>query len=140
MSLLPLPTRRPERKHVLAAVFGLLGVTFMIGAVLTASGLALPFTSHNPDRVRAGSIVVDLPTTTTAPANLAAATPTTGRDVSRAVEPVAFPAPASTTPTSAPRGATTTAPSTTLPTVPPATSPTLLPPLGGLGRSGLGRG
>ncbi len=132
MSLLPVPSRLPARKHLLAAGFGLLGLALMAGAVMTASGLTLPFTSGDPERVRAGSIVVDGPTTTQA--STRATTSTTRRpDIPRALDPVAIPGPTGTSPaTTTARPAPTTT-STSLPTV-----PTLLPPIGGLGRGGLG--
>jgi hypothetical protein len=130
MSLLPLPSRLPARKHLLAAGFGLLGLSLMAAAVITASGLTLPFTSGDPERVRAGSIVVDAPTTT---AQAPATTTTTTGNRSRALDPVVIPAPAgSTSPTSAARPAPTTT-TTSLPVTPP----TLLPPIGGLGLGGL---
>ena len=126
MSLLPLPTRLPARKHLLAAVFSLLGLAVMAVAVMTASGLTLPFTSGDPERVRAGSIVVDAPTTTTEAPR--ATTSTTAGNRSRALDPVVIPAPTgSSTPTTVRPAPTTT--STTLPVTPP----TLLPPIGGLG-------
>ena len=130
MSLLPLPSRLPARKHLLAAGFGILGLSLMAAAVMTASGLTLPFTSGGPERVRAGTIVVDAPTTTS---DAPATTSTTRRaDVSRALDPVAVPGPTGSTPptTSGRTGTTTT--STTLPVTPP----TLLPPIGGLGLGG----
>jgi hypothetical protein len=139
MSLLPLPTRLPARKHVLAAAFSLLGLAVMAMAVMTASGLTLPFTSGDPARVRAGSVLVDAPTTTTtAPAQAVAAPPTTNVSRSRALDPVAVPGPTpTTTPPTTVRRSTTPPPttSTTLPPVPP-----LIPGLGGLGQGGLGRG
>lgn len=136
MSLLPLPSRLPERKHVLAIVFGLLGLAFMIGAVLTASGLALPFTSRDPANVRTGSILIDAPTTTAPPADVAAgATTTTGVNQARALDPVGVPGPTTAPPSTAPRGTpTTTSTSTTLPPVPP-----LILPLGGVSESLMGR-
>ena len=127
MSLLPLPSRLPARKHLLAAGFGILGLSLMAAAVMTASGLTLPFTSGGQERVRAGTIVVESPTTTTeAPA--AAAPPTTRR---ADVDPVAVPGPSGSPTTTARTGTTTT--STTLPVTPP----TLIPPIGGLGLGGL---
>jgi hypothetical protein len=125
MSLLPLPSRLPARKHLLAAAFGLLGLALMVGAVMTASGLTLPFTSGDPERVRAGSVLVDAPnpTTTTPPAST---TSTTRRsEVSRALDPVAAPAPTTPPAPSGPRPTPTTSTSTSLPTV-----PTLLPRIG----------
>ena len=126
MSLLPLPTRLPARKHLLAAGFGILGVALMVGAVLNASGLTLPFTSGGPERVRAGSILVDEPGTTTTEAPGPTTTTTRRPELSRALDPAPIGAPTATsTPAGAPRPTTTTSTSTTLPTV-----PTLLPPLG----------
>jgi hypothetical protein len=128
MSLLPLPSRLPARKHLLAAGFGLLGLSLMAAAVMTASGLTLPFTSGDPERVRAGSIVVDAPTTTTeAPPATSSTTRRAG--VSPALDPVAVPGPTGSSP---PTTAARPAPTTTTTTL-PVTPPTLLPPIGGLG-------
>jgi hypothetical protein len=130
MSLLPLPSRLPARKHLMAAGFGLLGLALMAAAVMTASGLTLPFTSGGPERVRAGSIVVDAPTTTTVAPRPTTST-TSGVNRSRALDPAAVPGPTgATSPTttrSAPRATTTTL---------PVTPPTLLPPIGPLGLGG----
>ena len=110
-----------------------MGLALMAAAVMNASGLTLPFTSGDPERVRVGSILVDAPTTTT---DAASATTTTTRraDVSRALDPVAVPGPSgATSPTSPPR---TVPPPTT--TTLPVTTPTLLPPnIGGLGLGGI---
>jgi hypothetical protein len=128
MSLLPLPSRLPARKHLLAAGFGLLGVALMVGAVMNASGLTLPFTSGEPERVRAGSVVVDAPnptTTTQAPSATTSTTPNPDR--SRALAPVAIPAPTTTAPPARPRQ---TPPPSTSTTLPAPSVPTLLPPLG----------
>jgi hypothetical protein len=132
MSLLPLPSRLPARKHVMALVFGLVGVGLMAAAVLTASGLGSPFRARGPESVRTGAVLVNEPgTTTTRPSTTTAAAAT---EQKRAL--VAVPqAPA----TSAPRGSSTPttrapAPTTTstLPPLPPTTVPGLL---GGLGKA-----
>ena len=133
MSLLPLPSRLPARKHLLAAGFGLLGLSLMAAAVMTASGLTLPFTSGDPERVRAGSIVVDAPTTTTTEAPPPTTATTAGTNRSRALDPVAVPGPIGSTP---PTTVGRTAPTTTTTSL-PVTPPTLLPPIGGLGVGGL---
>ena len=132
MSLLPLPSRLPARKHVLALVFGLLGVGLMAAAVFTASGLALPFTSRDPSSVRTDAVLVDAPSTTTT--TLAPGTTTTLAPRTRAVAPAAVPGPTipAAAVTTVPSGRPTTTTSITLP-------PTTLPLLGGLGR-GLGGG
>ncbi|HEV7888569.1 MAG TPA: hypothetical protein VGO92_13510 [Acidimicrobiales bacterium] len=133
MSLLPLPSRLPARKHVLALVFGLLGVGLMAAAVFTASGLALPFTSRDPSSVRTDAVLVDAPSTTTT--TLAPGTTTTAiAPRTRAVAPAAVPGPTipAAAVTTVPSGRPTTTTSITLP-------PTTLPLLGGLGR-GLGGG
>src|SRR5688500_9305212 len=65
MSLLPLPSRLPARKHVMAFVFGLVGLSLMMAAVLTASGLGSPFRARGPETVRTGAVVVNEPTTST---------------------------------------------------------------------------
>jgi hypothetical protein len=135
MSLLPLPTRLPARKHLLAGLFAVVGLGFMLLAVLTASGLSLPFTSHGSSSVRSDAVLVNTPETTTT------TTPAGGQPViavSRALAPAAVPGPTagpSTPATTAPPRGGTTPPesSTTLPTVP--TAPTLVPPLGGLGQA-----
>jgi hypothetical protein len=127
MSLLPLPSRLPARKHLLAAGFGLLGLALMVGAVMNASGLTLPFTSGDPERVRAGSVLVDAPNPTTTAAPLASTPTTANPDRSRALAPAAVPGPTSTAPSVRPRPTPTTSTSTTLPST---SVPTLLPPLG----------
>ena len=137
MSHLPLPERLPERKHVLAAVFGLLGLGLMVMAVLTASGLASPFNGGDPESVRTGAVLVSEPSTTTT--TVAGTAVVAGP--ARALAPAAFSAP-TTTPsptTAAPRrGGTTT---TTAPIVPPTTvPPTTIPLLGGIGNSLSGGG
>jgi hypothetical protein len=130
MSVLPPSPRLPARKHVLAGVFGVLGLGLMVMAVLTASGLATPFSSDGPEGVSTDAVLVNAPeetTTTTATAS------TSSPAVNRAVAAAPFSAPATTAPptTSQPRtpGPTTT---TLVPptTVPPTTIPGLLDGLG----------
>jgi hypothetical protein len=130
MSLLPLPSRLPARKHVLAGVFGVLGLGLMVMAVLTASGLASPFSGDGPDGVSTDAILVNAPedtTTTTAGATTAAST------ANRALAAAPFAAPVTTAPapSNPPRTPSTTT-STIVPptTVPPTTIPGLLDGLG----------
>lgn len=126
MSLLPLPTRRPARKHVLAGVFGVLGLGLMAMAVLTASGLASPFSGPGPEGVSTDAVLVNAPEETT---TTSASTTTIAVGGNRAVAAAPFAAPATTAPapTNPPRTAPTTT-STIVPptTVPPATVPGLL--------------
>jgi hypothetical protein len=136
MSLLPLPSRLPARKHVMAAVFGLIGLGLMVAAVLSASGISSPFRAGGPESVRTGAVLVNEPTTTTEVAVAAASV--VGTERTRAVAPVpqapVSSAPRTTTPTS--KAAPTTTTTSPLPATPPTTVPSLL---GGLGR-GLGAG
>ncbi|MDQ1374884.1 MAG: hypothetical protein QOJ09_2222 [Actinomycetota bacterium] len=137
MSLLPLPSRLPARKHVMAVVFGLVGVGLMAAAVLTASGLGSPFRASGPESIRTGAVLVDEPTTTTAVGQSRAVPPLPGGVVvpvtttkgTQSSTPRTSP---SAPPTTSKSGGTTT---TTLP-LPTTTVPNLL---GGLGR-GLGGG
>jgi hypothetical protein len=130
MSLLPIPSRLPARKHLIAGAVSFAGLGLMIMAVLTASGLASPFSSSDPDSIRTEAVLIEGPTTTVAPTTTTAVS-------SPSANPAVLPVPAAPTSrptaTTAPRPGPTTTSTTLIPptTVPPP--PTLLPPLGGLG-------
>ncbi|MEY2568937.1 MAG: hypothetical protein QOE35_3466 [Actinomycetota bacterium] len=131
MSLLPLPSRLPARKHLMALGFGLVGVGLMAAAVLTASGLGSPFRARGPESVRTGAVLVNEPgTTTTRPTT---STTAVAGERNRALAPLpaapATSAPRSSTPTTKPTAPTTTS---SLPPLPSTTVPGLL---GGLGKA-----
>jgi hypothetical protein len=131
MSLLPLPSRLPARKHLMALAFGLVGVGLMAAAVLTASGLGSPFRARGPESVRTGAVLVNEPGTTTTRPTTTTTSAATERN--RALVPVpqapATSAPRSSTPTTKAPAPTTTS---TLPPLPSTTVPGLL---GGLGKA-----
>lgn len=137
MSLLPLPTRRPARKHVLAGVFAVLGLGLMVMAVLTASGLASPFSGAGPEGVSTDAVLVNAPEDTSTTTGVSTTSTVLGGN--RAVAAAPFGAPATTAPASAnpPR----TAPTTTTTLVPPTTVPPTTVPglLDGLGQGLSGR-
>jgi len=133
MSLLPLPSRLPARKHVMAGVFAMVGLGLMFAAVLTASGLGSPFRARGPESVRTGAVLVNEPSATTTPVTTPSGAPAGGPN--KAVAPVSqgpnTTAPKGATPTTAKPAPTTTtsplpvqAPSTTVPNI-----------LGSLGKS-----
>ena len=136
MSDLPIPSRLPARKHVLAGVFGMLGLGLMVLAVLTASGLTSPFSSEGPEGVRTDAVLVNAPENTTTTLGSTTTVPTGGN---RAVAAAPFAAPATTSAsTSPPRPTPTTSTTSPLPptTVPPTTVPGLLDGLMGQGLNG----
>jgi hypothetical protein len=134
MNLLPLPTRLPARKHVLAASLMLLSISLMAAAVLGATGLPSPFRSGGLERVSTGGVLVNAPdeTTTTVPSSETTLKPP------EAPRSVASPT-ATTVPRSSNGGpATTQPPSTTSTTIGPNTPNDLVGGL--LGGVGSGRG
>jgi hypothetical protein len=126
MNLLPLPTRLPARKHVLAASMVVLSVSLMAAAVLGAAGLPSPFRAGGAAKVSTNGVLVNAPnSTTTIP-------PTTSVSLAPVNLPRGITSPPTTRPTTGTGPAPTGPRQTTTTTVVPVTTPPILPPIPGL--------